>query len=568
MFTQATIVFLEIGQSTLTVLDGDDGLELSLERTETGRLTPQCLERLKESLRVFLKKHTWRNAIRACCAISARGVLLRRLTLPACGKDEFERLIALQIEREFPLPPSELAWGYRVVANGSKQNQEVLVAAIKRDMLDEYSGLLRSCGLDPVFTLGALARAALCGDSSGKYALLDIGRHQSEIVTFDHGVPTGVRIVPWGGENLTQAIERASGLDRAEAEKLKLHLEEAAAANGEMSAAIQPAIEREVGALARSLPASSVGQRVYVTGPTARIRNFPAQLAHGTQVACERLDLPGAEGRSATILGLRKSIEQNGAAPPLVFQLADAASVAKARSVPTWKWAALAGLLGLTALALGYADILINQPRLERRLASMKAFRENLPRIERELGFLQYLKTNQPAYVDAIYIIGNSIGSGARIDSLTMNRSGDVSFRATMRDAQQVTDFRSKLIEAGFFSSVVVEEQSPSTADKQKLNIRVTAQWKLDSELPPTAPLSAAEKEKLKFAPAPPSSSSRPSSGTTNVPSSKPSSSSKSAARAPAPPKLPSEGGSPRASTNPPSGTNAPSAPEPAKEPK
>lgn len=518
MFTQATIVFLEIGQSTLAVLDGDDGLELSLERTETGRLTPQCVERLKESLRVFLKKHTWsRSGICAYCAISARGVSLRRLTLPACGKDELERLIALQIEREFPLPPSELAWGYRVVANGSKQNQEVLVAAIKRDVLDEYSGLLRSCGLDPVFTLGALARATLCGDSSGKYALLDIGRHQSEVVTFDHGVPTGVRIVSWGGENLTQAIERASGLERAEAEKLKLHLEEAATANGEMSAAVQPAIDREVGALAKSLPVNSVGQRLYLTGPTARIRNFPAQLAYGTQVACERLDLSGAEGRSATIIGLRKSIEQNGAAPPLLFQVADTAAHSKARAVPTSKWAALAGLLVVTAFALGYADILINQPRLERRLSSMKAFRENLPRIERELGFLQYVKTNQPVYVDAIYIIGNSIGGGTRIDSLTMNRSGDVSLRATMRDAQQVTDFRSKLIDSGFFSNVVVEEQSPSPSDKQKLNIRVTAQWKLDSDLPPTAPLSAAEKEKLKFAPAPPPSS-RPPSGSTSTP--------------------------------------------------
>src|SRR5688572_23119053 len=126
MFTQATIVFLEIRQSTLTVLDGDDGLELSLERQETGRLTPQCIERLKESLRVFLKKHSWRNNTRAYCAIGARGVSLRRFTLPACGKDELERLVALQIEREFPLLPSELAWGYRVVANGSKQNQEVL----------------------------------------------------------------------------------------------------------------------------------------------------------------------------------------------------------------------------------------------------------------------------------------------------------------------------------------------------------------------------------------------------------------------------------------------------------
>jgi len=77
-------VFIEIGQNSLRALDGDDGLELSLERLESGRLSAQCIERLKESLRVFLKKHSWRNAVRAYCAISARGVLLRRLSLPPC----------------------------------------------------------------------------------------------------------------------------------------------------------------------------------------------------------------------------------------------------------------------------------------------------------------------------------------------------------------------------------------------------------------------------------------------------------------------------------------------------
>ena len=524
MFTQATNVFIEIGQSTLTVLEGSDALDLSLERAETGRLTPECTERLKESLRVFLKKHSWRKGLPAYCAINARGVSLRRVTVPACGKDELEKLLALQIEREFPLRPNELAWGYRVLANGSQPNQEVLVAAIKRDTIDEYASLLRDCGLEPAFTLGALARATLCGHSIGTYALLDIGRHQSEVIYFDHGVPTAMRIVPWGGENVTRAIEQGSGLVRTEAENLKRHLDEGSAANGELSSSVRPAIERELSSLAGALPKESLGQKLYVTGPTTRIRNLPAELARVTQIPCERLELPGSEGRSAAIVGLRKSIEQNGSVPPLLFQVSEEEVSTRKRPVAASKWVALAVLLAITSFALRYADVFINQPRLERRLASMKAFRENLPRIERELGFLQYLKTNQPIYVDLIFTLGNALGTGTRVESLNVTRSGDVSFRATVRDAQHVTDFRTKMIESGFFSDVVIEEQSPSTADKQKLNVRVTAEWKLNAELPATTPLSAAEKEKLKFAPAQ-SPASRPSSGSaapTSAPSGSP----------------------------------------------
>ena len=195
----APSVLIEIGQSTLTVLDGDDGLELSLERGENGRLSSPCAERLKESLRVFLKKHSWRSQVRAYCAISARGVSLRRLTLPFCSKEELDRLVALQIEREFPLPPAELAWGYRVVKavsdDPAKPGQELLVAAIKRDVLDDYSALLADCGVDAVFTLSALARGELCGQSGATYSLLDIGRNQSEIISFKQGAPTGIRVL-------------------------------------------------------------------------------------------------------------------------------------------------------------------------------------------------------------------------------------------------------------------------------------------------------------------------------------------------------------------------------------
>ena len=46
-----------------------------------------------------------------------------------------------------------------------------------------------------------------------------------------------------------------------------------------------------------------------------------------------------------------------------------------------------------------------------------------------------------------------------------------------MQNSQQVTDFRSKLIDSGFFAGVTVEEQTPSP-DRQKLSVRMSAQWK------------------------------------------------------------------------------------------
>ena len=64
-----------------------------------------------------------------------------------------------------------------------------------------------------------------------------------------------------------------------------------------------------------------------------------------------------------------------------------------------------------------------------------------------------------------------------RIESTSMNRRGEVSLRGSMQNAQQVTDFRSKLMDSGFFERVTVEEQVP-TPDRQKVNVRITGLWK------------------------------------------------------------------------------------------
>src|SRR5712691_2858623 len=95
-------VYIEIGQDSLKALIGGDGLELPLERLENLRLDPEQREKLVAGLRDFLKQHGSRPAQRAYCAIGARGVSLRRMTLPAAPKEEFQRLLLLQIEREFP----------------------------------------------------------------------------------------------------------------------------------------------------------------------------------------------------------------------------------------------------------------------------------------------------------------------------------------------------------------------------------------------------------------------------------------------------------------------------------
>jgi hypothetical protein len=146
------------------------------------------------------------------------------------------------------------------------------------------------------------------------------------------------------------------------------------------------------------------------------------------------------------------------------------------------KWATRAVLLAAVVLLLPFAEALLLKPHLAKKVSTFKTAAARLTVIDRELDFLQYLKQNQPPYLDALYVFSKSAPSGSRFDTLSMNSHGEVSLRGSFRDGQQVGDFRSKLIASGFFANVTAEEQTP-TPDRQKVNVRISAQEKPATQL-------------------------------------------------------------------------------------
>jgi Tfp pilus assembly PilM family ATPase len=477
-------IYLEIGQSTLHALQGEEGLELPLERLPTGRLSNACKQNLALSLRSFFKREPWRPQPRAYCAISARGVSLRTITLPSTSKENLQRLLLLQIESEFPLSPDELAWGYLPLnhagprGNGSLGQQEYLIAAVRKEVIEEYAELLASCGLNAVFTVAAMARQELCPKTVRPQALLDIGRHQSELVSFENGVPKTIRVISWGGEAITEAIAHGLGITRIEAEDLKLKLAQGHPQQ-EVDEKLQRALEVALDGIAKAFNGQSLGEKIYLTGQSVRLKDLAPSLARrlGPGIACEGIEPAAAAGRSAAILALKSAAAEGKGALPFLLKGKPIAGTAGAVRRAPWKLCALAAGLACAVLVVPYLEAVMLKPFLAHKLAGLKEGKRNLALIDAEWSFFQHLKQNAPPYLDALFLLAKASPPGGRIDSLSMNRRGELSLRCSMQNSQQVTDFRSKLIDSGFFANVTVEEQTPSP-DRQKLAVRMSAQWK------------------------------------------------------------------------------------------
>jgi hypothetical protein len=444
-------IFIEIGQSLLKAVRENDGVELPLERKPDGRLTVSCKEKIITSLKIFLQAKSWQPRARAVCAIGARGVSLRKLSLPAGAKEEFHKRLLLQIESEFPLPPDELAWGWRQLSdakqlNGTMTKSEFLVAAVKKEIVADYQEILSVCGTNPVFTLAALARNSLCQQPPQSYAMLDIGNGQSELTIFEKNVPTVSRIIFWDSENFSGVAEA------------------------------------KLDALAQTIKSSFTGTKLFVSGNKIS-EDFTSRLAKslGNGWQCERLEVAGGNGRSAAISGLKKIAEQEGS-PPLVIGVKQTSGTTNLATPDVKKWATRAGLLLAIFLLLPFAEALLLKSYLAKKISAFKIEATRLAVIDRELDFLQYLKQSQPPYLDAVFVFSKSAPPGTRFDALSMDSHGVVSLRGSFRDGQQVADFRGKLIDSGFFANVTVEEQTPSP-DRQKVNVRISAQEKSIAQL-------------------------------------------------------------------------------------
>jgi hypothetical protein len=221
--------------------------------------------------------------------------------------------------------------------------------------------------------------------------------------------------------------------------------------------------------LARQMQTLCAGRTVYVLGnpeatmPLARLLGNAAMLVNP------------AENGSTAILGLKRLAEEQGEMP-LSLQLKPASAPKRLVEPALVEWGMRAAFLLLAVLLFPTLEAALFTTPLSEKVSTFQAKAANLEtNVDQEMGFLQALKQIQPPYLESIYIISKVAPPGIHVDSLTMNRRGEMNFRGTLANGDQVADFRAKLIASGYFAGVTVEEQTP---EHQKVTIRLTGQWK------------------------------------------------------------------------------------------
>jgi type IV pilus assembly protein PilM len=144
--------------------------------------------------------------------VAEESVFTRFVKLPSIGEEKIERIIAFEAQQNVPFPIDEVVWDYQLVGGGAGEQIQVILVAIKADLLDQINDVVEETGLRT--TIVDLATMALCNafrhnysELSGCSLLVDIGARTTNLLFIEPG-KIFTRSVPIGGSSVTSAIAK------------------------------------------------------------------------------------------------------------------------------------------------------------------------------------------------------------------------------------------------------------------------------------------------------------------------------------------------------------------------
>jgi len=80
-------------------------------------------------------------------AVPGQSVFARFVKLPSVDEEKIERIISFEAQQNVPFPIDEVVWDYQLVGAGSDEQIQVVLVAIKADLLDEINGAVEASKL-------------------------------------------------------------------------------------------------------------------------------------------------------------------------------------------------------------------------------------------------------------------------------------------------------------------------------------------------------------------------------------------------------------------------------------
>lgn len=194
---------------------------LGQEGTQEAAREPAMLKALQDALG---EKHFRSKLVNVCAP--GFNTFSKFVKLPPVDTAKVPEIIKYEAQQNVPFPLEEVVWDYQILGAAATGELEVLLVAIKIEVVEGLFRLAESAGLR--MQLVDVSTAALCNafrynypDMEGCSLLLDIGAKTSNLLFFEGGnvYSRGINI---GANAITQDFARETRLSFDDAEKTKI----------------------------------------------------------------------------------------------------------------------------------------------------------------------------------------------------------------------------------------------------------------------------------------------------------------------------------------------------------
>lgn len=235
-------------------------------------------------------------------AVPGPSVFTKRTKLPRQPLKELHSTIQFEAGNVIPHNIDAVHLDYHILGLTGKDQVEVLVVAVKNEVIDGFVDTLADAGLTPavvdvdVFALQNAYELLFPEDVEKTVALVNVGHRYSGVNICRNGMPLFTGDISSGGRAFTEGLAAALGIGLQEAEELKCKgvrgaaNEEIAQAFGQQLDALAAEINRQLSFFWSASGAEGGIDKICLSGGGARVDGLPEVLQEKTGIECVRFD--------------------------------------------------------------------------------------------------------------------------------------------------------------------------------------------------------------------------------------------------------------------------------------
>ncbi len=238
LFKSKEVIGVDIGTSSVKLVElKETSKGFQLENFAVGNIPSQAIVdgaimdagAIVDTIRNLVREYKIKRKL-VCMGLSGHSVIVKKISLPVMTAEELEESIHWEAEQYIPFDIDEVNLDFQILESTETSEEgkmDVLLVAVKRDKIDDYTSVLIQAGLSPaIVDLDAFAlqnayeiNYEIVPDKN--IALVNVGAGIMNINVMRNGMSIFTRDISIGGNQYTEAIQKELHVSLEDAERLK-----------------------------------------------------------------------------------------------------------------------------------------------------------------------------------------------------------------------------------------------------------------------------------------------------------------------------------------------------------